>query len=145
MFFLKNTKLVASGKITWFWSTLKKVPRINYDVTKRYRVLKFFKLMEKNTQLKLMGCLFSNWLLRFLNLFYQEGLSLAFWNGFFKILKFRSILVICQRFAKLICLSQNRHRVSYDLTAWNGLFRICLYINFWLTKKGLLRFFVFTN
>ena len=47
MFFLKNTKLVASGKITWFWSTLKKVPRINYDVTKRYRVLKFFKLKEQ--------------------------------------------------------------------------------------------------
>ena len=77
MFFLKNTKLVASGKITWFWSTLKKVPRINYDVTKRYRVLKFFKLMEKNTQLKLMGCLFSKWLLRFLNLFYQEGFFLS--------------------------------------------------------------------
>ena len=56
--------------VIWFWSTFNRNPRVNYDVSWRYKVSKFVKLGSKIGKIKVIGIYTANY--GFLDVFDQK-------------------------------------------------------------------------
>ena len=86
IFFIKT--LGTSRMIIWFWITLMKERRVDFDVTRRYRVSNFVELMGKNYRIKVIRPYSANYYSIFKISFIKNDFFLALWKkNFFCVLK----------------------------------------------------------
>ena len=71
--------LIIVSKIIWFWSTFDKKARVNYNVTRKYRVSKFLQPWCKNRKTKGIGLYWAGHYLEFLSS--KSGFFWAFSKG----------------------------------------------------------------
>ena len=57
----ETQKIGIIRKTIWFWSTFNKEPRVNSDVTRRYRMLKFVEVGGENVKIEVFGLYSANY------------------------------------------------------------------------------------